>query len=240
MKILITRPKQQAEALASVLAQRKLESICFPVLDVNCLSLNIGLASIEACDSFIFVSPAAVNCFFKQHEGFVIAPQQTIFAMGVGTEEALSHFSRHPVIVANPANSEGMLALAELQTVANKKIAIFAGVNGKTLLANTLQEHAADIQKVYTHERVLPQYSLPLAWSVDEVAATIVISLQSLENLQLLIESLNLQALYTKTLIVITDEMRAQAEQLGFEDTIYIAAGADHASLRLAVQAVLG
>ena len=54
------------------------------------------------------------------------------------------------------ANSEGLLALPELQTVQNKKIIIFAGEAGKTVLAKTLQQRGAIVKMAYTHKRVLP------------------------------------------------------------------------------------
>ena len=231
MKILITRPLAQATLLASVFSEHNIESIIFPALSIEALACQVEQDTLRDSDILIFVSPSTVNCFFKQNPKAVIDKQQTLLAMGVGTAKALCQFTDHSITTANPANSQGMLVLPELQQIMDEKIMILAGSDGKTMLADSLQERAATVKMLYTHQRVLPAYALPLAWSPAEVEVTLVTSSQSLRNLQRLIEQLNLQELYNKPLIVITTEMQHMAQQFGFSNDISIADSADNASL---------
>jgi uroporphyrinogen-III synthase len=234
MTVLITRPLKQARRLGSLFNKENIASILFPAIEIKSLSSDIDLSCITRAEFLIFVSPATVNCFFKHYSDYVV--KQPLFAMGAGTASALRHFTSNAINTAHPANSCGMLALNQLQEIENKKIAILAGIDGNQLLAETLSARGGDIQMVYTHKRKLPNYTIPLNWSVNDISQILVTSGQSLQNLQKLMTTLGLEALYTKPLIVITPAMKSQAEQLGFSNTIHIAAGADDASLLQAVQ----
>lgn len=236
MKVLITRPKKAADSLASELAANGITGICFPSIDIIPLAV-VGefSSSLQKSSIVIFVSASAVEQFF-------VAANQTalenkiVLAIGQATARALEQ--RHVGVNGFPgiANSENLLAFASLQNVAEQHIIIFAGLNGREELQTTLKRRGANVEMIYLYERGVPQYTLPLPWQLDEIDLSVCTSGQCLANFNQLIHLHELQGLYQKPLIVITEAMRDQARQLGFKSAIIRAEGAANVDVLNAIQ----
>jgi len=228
MTILITRPTMQAASLAKTLAQQHINSICFPVLDIappnDLPALRHILQRLPQFEVLIFVSPNAITQFLQYTERAVL-PQQCVLAMGKGSA-ALLQKKGIAAVYPQKANSEGLLALPELQAITGKAIVIFAGEQGKTLLADTLRKRGAKVTMAYTHYRQLPQYPMPLPWQADAITLSISTSSASLHHFRTMIAQYSLAQLLQKPLLVITTAMQDEARQLGFKSDIIVANGA--------------
>lgn len=75
------------------------------------------------------------------------------YAVGQSTAELLRE---HQLAVETPigrADSEGLLALPSLQTVSGEKVLIFAGKGGREVLAQTLRQRGAEVDRCELYER---------------------------------------------------------------------------------------
>jgi len=72
MKVLITRPRNQADAFADALANAGFEPIFFPVIEIRPFAENVALdralEKLGCYDWVVFTSVNAVDAFFARHE----------------------------------------------------------------------------------------------------------------------------------------------------------------------------
>jgi len=146
--ILVTRPSPQGEALCQQLEAYGAKTYHVPLIEIHARIVNI---SSFLPDMAIFISVHSVNCcdknFFDKKISF--------FSIGATTASALLEYgviSQYPV----EGNSEGLLALPDLQDIRGKKIAIFCGMEGRELLQETLKKRGADCQRYEVYERRCP------------------------------------------------------------------------------------
>ena len=77
------------------------------------------------------------------------------------------------IVPSERFDSEALLALPELETVAGKRIAIFRGEEGRELLGDTLRARGASVEYVACYRRVQPPADIrPLLdlWTRNEAA----------------------------------------------------------------------
>ena len=117
--ILVTRPSPQGEALCQQLEAYGAKTYHVPLIEIHARIVNI---SSFLPDMAIFISVHSVNCcdknFFDKKISF--------FSIGATTASALLEYgviSQYPV----EGNSEGLLALPDLQDIRGKKLQFFAG-----------------------------------------------------------------------------------------------------------------
>jgi uroporphyrinogen-III synthase len=84
----------------------------------------------------------------------------------------------------------------------------------------------------YTHRRARPSYSpQEVTWQPDDVALSINLSLESLQNLRTILGEIHRLKLLEKPLLVVSEAMKEAAQQLGFSGAIIVAADATESSL---------
>ncbi len=238
MNVLITRPKRQAQLLAEQLQALGHVGICLPVIAItpphSLVSMQQTLEKLTTFDMLIFISPNTVTEFVKYLNTTESLP--CVLAVGKGTALSLQQQQVNVTDYPKTANSLSLLALPKLQQVAGKKIAIFAGEDGKTLLADTLQERGADVSTVYTHRRAIPKYQLPFAWQSERIDVSVCTSVTGLHYFHAIIKSYKLNELFSKGLVVISEPMQIIARRLGFKSAIIIANDASDSAIILALQ----
>jgi uroporphyrinogen-III synthase len=137
------------------------------------------------------------------------------------------------------SDSEAVLAIPELQQLADKRIAIFRGQGGRELLADTLRERGArvDYIEVYRRERVQHDAADVAAFATpDKIDA---ITVHSGESLQTLAGLLGAACKSILTIPIVVPSMRVakQAGQSGFKQVVN-AHGADDASMIKALERI--
>lgn len=162
LKVVVTRPRDQALKLAQKIGQAGGIPLLFPLLDITPLdgqALNEQVARLGQFDMAIFISPNAVRYGLAAIRASGAVPDSLkIATVGQGSAKALHESGITGVIAPTRRfDSEGLLALPELQHVAGWRVMIFRGDGGRELLGDTLRERGATVEYVSCYRRSKPQ-----------------------------------------------------------------------------------
>ncbi len=159
-------------------------------------------------------------------QGFRIPKTWRIVAIGPKTLTALSKL-KEPVQVPQQHDSEGVLALADLQNVAGRPVIILKGEQGRDTLATTLAAKGANVVECKVYRRALLTLS-ERDWQQLKNADTIVST--NGEALHALMNAPKAQSLRSKKWVVPSKRIAEQAQQFGIS-SIQISAGASDSAL---------
>lgn len=205
VRVLVTRPRGQAAALVEAVESAGGEAIRFPVIEITprdrtAIEADVGrLANPDIC---VFVSANAV-C-----HGLDFAGDARLAAIGPATAAAIESLGR--IVDIRPAKgftSEHLLAEPELAEVAGKTVRIVRGGDGRELLATDLERRGARVEYLSVYERRLPSVeprtldAVTKALISGKIAAIVVMSVQSLDNLLRLLPESTHDALYRSALV---------------------------------------
>lgn len=215
-KILLTRPAGQNENLQKKLIELGFETLDFPLLVIEKIDAEPAPSD---SDLLIFTSQNAVQFYL----GEVNVP---VLAVGSGTQAALAKKNIQAQI-PEQFSSEGLLNLAELHNVENKKITIICGENPRSLLSQTLKKRGAVVETVFCYRRLCPRYS---SAQIAQVAAhpklnILVTSRESLANLVGLFSAHSLW-LYRQQVVATNAALSRQAIERGFSLKPWVAENA--------------
>lgn len=178
LNVLVARPHTAAEQLVNLLTTNGIAAQpCIP-FDYTHNQTSQALASCfeQAIDIAIFVSPAAVE-FAEDTQTLSKWPVKQWFAVGASTQKRLSRFGVD-ALAPECYDSEGLLALPELEQVEGKRILIVRGDGGRELIARTLQERRAFVQYFESYRRVwrkLPE-NIAKQWKAAGINCIVVTS----------------------------------------------------------------
>lgn len=186
--ILITRPARQAAGLARAIATIGGKPIIFPAIVILPPSDRGPLEKVQRelarYDYAVFVSANAVEYGIGDPAAW--PPHLVAFAPGSGTAAALAAVGITNVrIPTTTMDSEGLLALPELDAVVGKRIVIFRGSGGRVLLDQALVARRAIVDLVECYQRAKPQAGvagLEEAFRDGRVAAVTLTSSEGLAN----------------------------------------------------------
>jgi len=244
LHVVVTRPAHQAEALCDLIEQQGGHAIRFPVLEIveprDHDALYAVIDRLPDYDLAIFISPNAVHRAMNLISARAgLPPSLAIAAVGRASAKALNQHGCSEVISPQQKfDSEALLAMAELQQVAGKRIVIFRGEGGRELLADTLRERGAHVDYAECYRRAKPDTDVnPLLqhWVRNEVDIIIVTSDEGLHNLYELVGELGRQWLMKTPLVVVSERTRVLAQQMGFTQTPILATKASDETLFQAV-----
>ncbi|MCW8901587.1 MAG: uroporphyrinogen-III synthase [Gammaproteobacteria bacterium] len=235
-RIMITRPAHQAEKLAQAIDVAGGEPFLFPTLAIIPTKLtNEDKDKIELVNHFdmiIFISPNAVEHGLNHILGITqLSDKVRLATIGQGSANALNNYlGKQPDIVpAENFNSEGLLATATMQDVANKRILIVRGNQGRELLKNTLQQRGALVEYLEAYQRIKPAASttdLEQYLQNNQIAAIVITNAESLNNLvELTPEKVRPQLLQVP-LLLINNRLTDIAKEAGFSNKLLVAAEA--------------
>lgn len=228
LKVLVTRPVQQAQPLCDLITAAGGIAIALPVLDiVPILPWNETGFSLAEQEMAIFVSRNAA-LIFKANLPTNLADKLQWVAVGPGTAATMQDCG-FPVDIQPPppSGSESLLTMPEFHNVQNKKIVIVRGEGGRELLANTLLKRGAEVHYLDVYRRGLPTQSTLDIEQAKTADCIVVTSVAGLNNLCQLID---IEQLKSKWLIVVSERIRQHALMLGFQQCD-VAADADDAAV---------
>jgi uroporphyrinogen-III synthase len=186
--VLVTRPVRQAAGLARQLAALGATPIVWPAIvilppaDPSALArVHANLASYTAA---VFVSANAVEYGVGDPTAW---PRSLLpFAPGPGTAEALAAVGiRDARVPRERFDSEGLLALPELQEMQGKRVIVFRGDGGRELVGDTLRARGAHVDQVACYRRAAPASGadgLRAALREGRVHAVTITSSEGLDN----------------------------------------------------------
>ena len=250
-RVLVTRPKEQADHLCKLITNSGGEPILFPTIEIQAIIRSDILSDIfEKINDYefvIFISQNAVNVAFEYYlDHSNISVQQKIIAIGGSTAKALHLNGIENVIhVGTQADSESLLMLTELQAsnVKDKKILIVRGKGGRELLAETLKSRGAKIEFAEVYQRCLPQYEVNVrqkVWQDTIPDAIIITSNESLENLLTLTLEEDKAKLFNTPLVLMSERAVELAEEFGFTSSIQLASDKNDEGLLSALIEIIG
>lgn len=190
-RIVVTRPKGQAETLLALIRQAGGEPLEIPALEilelVDLAPLHSVIERLDSFDMAIFVSRNAVRKAFALMGKRPWPAHLRVATVGNGSREELeAHGITGVSAPSGQADSEALLALQDFSAVAGRRIAIFRGQGGRTLLGDTLTVRGALVEQAPCYRRARPAHSASLlaaAWERGTVDAVMVSSGEGLANL---------------------------------------------------------
>ena len=197
--IVVTRPLAQAGGLADMIAAAGGEAVIFPLLEIgpapDPAPLAAAVGHVGEYSLAIFISPNAVDYSLPAILARGPWPSTlTPAAVGQGTVRALAaHGVSGGVAPTQRFDSEALLELPELQAarVSGKQVAIFRGDGGRELLADTLRERGARVDRIPCYSRSAPvggAATLVQRWQEGRLDA---LTISSSEGLRYLVDMLD-------------------------------------------------
>lgn len=231
LKIVVTRPREQAAGLAQRIAALGGEPLIFPLLEITSLSdspdLRAQVARLADYDLAIFISPNAARHGLQAvlADGH-LPPGLRIASVGPGSSKVLRELGVNEVLEPQGQfDSEALLALPELQAVQGWRVMIFRGESGRELLGDTLKERGAQVEYAACYQRSKPQQdaSVLLGQRLDALTAS---SSEALGYLGEMLGATGLTQLQGLPLFVPHPKIAEAARHLGWRQVI-ATAGAD-------------
>ena len=220
--VLLTRPLSQVRNLQSLLEDSDLDYVLFPALEVNKIDT---VAPSESYDVIIFISVNAVIYAEEYFSQLFVEPLK-IFAVGPSTAKKLT--DKGVKVDAYPlenASSQELLAMPECGKLSDKKVLIVRGKGGSETLKNSLKVmNQVDYFEVY--RRAACEVSRLHVESIEQFMQTpdgIVIanSVESLFNVVKLVKEIRSYhegQLKSRTLVVLSERIKVQAQSIGFNN----------------------
>ena len=225
LRVMVTRPAQQAGPLIEQLQAAGARPWSFPLLEIKPYSsaqLEKLIDRLEQYDIAIFISPNAVRYGLeavKQRRSWPASLRLATIGKG-SAQELEGSLGRKPDIVPSSGNdSEALLATDDMQDVSDTHILIFRGRHGRELLADTLRARGAQVDYAEVYERHRPETdTTPLNTALLNGAIDVILitSSEALDNLLAMVEPAYLDTLYQVPLLVIHPRQAERARQLGF------------------------
>ena len=220
--ILLTRPLAQVGNLQSLVEETDLDYVLFPALEINKINT---VAPSESYDVIIFISVNAVIYSEEYFSQLFVEPLK-IFAVGPTTAKKLT--DKGVKVDAYPlenASSQELLAMSECGELTDKKILIVRGKGGSETLKNSLKVmNQVDYLEVY--RRTACEVSRLHVESIERfmqapdgiVIANSVESLFNVVKLVKEIRSYHVDQLKSRTLVVLSERIKVQAQSIGFNN----------------------
>lgn len=229
IRVLVTRPARQAQALCNAIETLGGEVLRLPVIEISDPSdIRPALKIINKLDRFaiaIFISANAVEMTHALITARGAWPATLkIAAVGKRTAAALQHLGKHvDLMPQHGSDSEALLSLAELQDVAGKDIVIFRGEGGRELLADTLRQRGAHVEYAEVYRRMKPDVDASAVQQAGEAGKIHIITITSNESLLNLCDMVGGRGrhwLHKTPLVVISQRTAELAREMGFKTVI--------------------
>ncbi len=193
LHIAVTRPLDQAQSLCKAIAEHGGVAIEFPLIAISALEnyqqFEQQISQLDNTDWAIFISSNAVDFAMPRVlKKYSPLPAKLKFAaIGQQTAKALGQYGVNNVLIPQGRyDSETLLSLPEMQDVTDKTIAIFRGVGGRELMAETLKARGAHVYFSESYQRINPQQNTTLLqsqWQQNRLDAVIVTSSEAMRYL---------------------------------------------------------
>lgn len=212
-----------------------------PISTLRLLSTDAGVAldAALACPVVVFTSPAAVR-FARAQRALVTRPGQDWLAVGSGTATALRQAGVAGVRVPpGRADSEGLLALPELQLLRGRSVGLVTAPGGRGLIGETLAQRGAlvHLAEVYRREPLVPRPSRTgLVEALPETSALLASSAEAFDALWSRLGEPTRQTLRRRPAVASSPRLAARLAEDAFA-AIVIADGASPQALLAALAA---
>ncbi|WP_423204528.1 uroporphyrinogen-III synthase [Pseudomonas kribbensis] len=240
-RLLLTRPADDCEALAEVLAGQGIFSSCLPLLEIAPLPVSDTMrqtfAGLSRFSAVIVVSKPAARIAGQLIDA---VPGMPWFSVGAATAQILRDRSLDAHCPDEGDDSEALLQLPRLLEAVERpgaQVLILRGEGGRELLAERLRALGASVEYLELYRRDLPDYpprELPRRIAAERLNGLVVSSGQGFEHLRQLAGD-TWPALAQMPLFVPSPRVAEQARAAGAR-TVVDCRGASAAALLTALR----
>jgi uroporphyrinogen-III synthase len=226
LKVLVTRPFEQAKNLVKLIEQHGGQPVLLPMLKIDPVlpdetSLH-QLQQLTGNELLIFVSANAVR-YGHHYVPQAIRHELTIAAIGRGTANELARAGLQVNLLPDTSHdSEALLALPQLSDVKDRHIVIVRGKGGREKLAETLRARGANVDYAEVYRRVAPEVKIDEHLSPAGIDIISITSGDALNNLAVLAHAQQQTWVFEKPLVVFHNRIAQQAKELGFGKTVLV------------------
>ena len=232
LNIVVTRPREQAADLVRRIEHLGGKPLLFPLLEIMAVrddqALREQISRLEQADLAIFISPNAVRYGMAAIRASGALPASLkIATIGQGSAKALHELGvAHVIVPAGRFDSEGLLALSELQNVAGMRVMIFRGDGGRELLGETLKARGAKVEYVTCYLRSKSDLDVgALRTSMPD--ALTVTSSEALCHLRETLDEAQCEVLRAIPLFLPHERIAEAARQQGWQHVVVTGSGDD-------------
>jgi len=167
MRVIVTRPLQQAQTTVAVLLAQGVDAVALPLIDIVPLRdvqpVRQAWRDLDQLACVMFVSANAVQHFMRQRPPQCAWPVQVLAAStGPGTSQALREAGVPQGALVEPAaeafDSEALWAQLEGRDWTACRVLVVRGENGRDWLAEQLVAAGATLRFVAAYDRVAPTF----------------------------------------------------------------------------------
>jgi len=235
LKILVTRPRDQAVQLAQKIVQAGGVPLLYPLLEITPVEdrtqLLKQISRLQEFELVIFISPNAVQYGMAAIGARGLPPGLKIAAVGSASATKLQALGVSQVIVpVERSDSEGLLLMPQLQQIAGWRVMIFRGDGGRELLGDVLKDRGALVEYATCYLRCKPQWDVARLLNADLITVT---SSEALGYLQQMIsndQKISAAGIYALPLFVPHARIAGLARQQGWMH-VHLTAGGDEGLL---------
>jgi len=243
--VIVTRPAASAAPLKRRIRALGGVALALPVLALrraaDGVAATAALRQARDADIVVFTSPAAVKfAFALRRQRFTRTT--CVCAIGAATAQALGRRGFGEVLFPHERqDSEGLLALPELQKLRGRRVVLIGAPDGRELLAQTLRARRARVSEIHVYQRVAARLSARQLAALEQASApllTLLTSAQTLAGLQAQLP-LALFARLAQGELIVSSERLAEAARRSLFGNVHIAASPLPRDLLAAAQRVL-
>ena len=249
VRVLVTRPAHQAEALIQKIEAAGGEAVRLPTIEIaaptDTAALQSTLNRLSAFAYAIFISPNAVRQFLPQlhlHGGVPSGLQ--LAAVGQGTLRALKDAGFDKVLAPTTRfDSEALLELLPATSVAGKEILIVRGEGGHKLLSESLSARGARVTFAECYRRILPRQpdaAILARLLRGDIDILIFTSIEGAQNLCTLVGEAGQDKLLAMPVVVMSERLAQTCRELGFHAELCVTAQASDAAMVATLRAWRG
>lgn len=246
-KILICRPKAQADKLAHILvnSNQDWKPIVFPTVEIQPFDLTqkfipLSKNGVQQADIILIQSPSALT-YLDSASLTLLTQSQMIYAMGAGTQEALLTKNIRACWVASQgATSEHILNQPPVTDLpAGSSIILLTGEGGRSVLEPELTKKGFNCERINTYQRGLPVYTQQDINNIltNQPELIIVTSVDILKNLLIIFKN-NVNYINSLALLVISPRIKQAAIELGWQGKIFLANSASSEDIVEAIERI--
>lgn len=240
VRVLVTRPAHQAEALAQKIEAAGGEAVRLPTIEIvapaSTAALHAVLDRLPEFGFAIFISPNAVRQFLPllRVRGGVPSGLR-LAAVGQGTLRTLNDEGFDNVLAPlERFDSEALLELLPPAVVAGKDILIVRGEGGHKKLGESLSARGARVAYAECYRRVPPRQ--PDAANLarlrrGEIDVLVITSIEGARNLCTLVGESGRAPLLATPAVVVSERLAQTCRELGFHAELCVAAQASDAAI---------
>lgn len=232
LNIVVTRPRDQAARLAGCITAAGGKPLLFPLLEIEAVfdepALHAQVSRLKQADLAIFISPNAVRygmAAIRATGG--LSASLKVATVGQGSARALQELQiDHVIAPTERFDSEGLLALPELQNVAGQHVMIFRGNGGRELLGDTLRQRGATVEYITCYQRSKPGFDPESLLEAAPDAITVTSS-EALDHLWEMLDASSRMKLSITALFVPHQRIAEAAKRQGWQHVIVTGSGDD-------------